>query len=110
MPNQLAMIYLNLTNNENSSEAESARLSFRRRVEIKTLRRYTDMGYTRISRLLNLPRFTIALVCNEPETPKKSDKHPEIRAFNTPIQNRLIDFVESSAEARRMTWSEIIHH
>lgn len=54
MPNQLAMTYLNLTNNDNSSEIASAWLSFRQGVKIKSLRRYTDMGYTGISRTLNL--------------------------------------------------------
>lgn len=32
------------------------------------------------------------------------------RALDTPAKRRLIDFVESSAEARRLTWAELIHH
>lgn len=106
MPNQLNMSYINLT----GTNPGASRLSFRQRVEIKTLRRHTSMSYTEIREALNLPRSTVSTVCNEPKTPEKRTKHPEIRLVDTPAKERLIAFVESSADARRMIWSELIQH
>lgn len=48
MPNQLNMSYINLT----GTNPGASRLSFRQRVEIKTLRRHTSMSYTEIREAL----------------------------------------------------------
>lgn len=68
------------------------------------------MSYTEIREALDLPRSKVSTVCKEPKIPEKRNKHPEIRAFDTPAKERLITFVESSADARRMSWSELIQH
>lgn len=61
------------------------------------------MSHTEICEALNLPRSTISIVCNEPKTPEKHTKHPEILLFDTLPKERLIVFVEFFADARWMT-------
>lgn len=60
---------------------------------------------------LSISKSTVEYVCNEPNKPDKANQHISTSRFHdTPAKARLTDFVESSAEARRLTWAELIHH
>lgn len=107
MPTSLEPIYINL--NPSGPEAVTARLSYKERVQIKTLRDIAGMSYNNIKEAVSQPRSTIRLVCGMPATPSKNRGGPK-RILDTPAKDRLVTFVESSAEGRRMTFGELASH
>lgn len=89
------------------NEARMHRLSYRDRVRIQTLRRDCAWTLSRIGLHMGIPTSTIASVIINPATPRKPTGRPIL--ITTPIKNHLINFVTSSAEARCMTYAQLIH-
>ena len=107
MPTSLEPIYVNL--NPPTTDTPVARLSYKERVQIKTLRDLVGMSYDDIKNAVSQSRTTIRRICNEPATPKKNNGGFR-RVFDTPAKDRLINFIESSAIGRRMTFGELAKH
>ena len=103
MPSSLEPIYVNLSPSD--SDTALARLSYKERIQIKALRDLANMTYRNIQEVVSHPRSTIQRACNLPATPQKPRRK---HIINTPAKDRLVRFIESSAEARRMTFAELI--
>ena len=103
----IQMSYINL-GTDVSDQMIEAQMSYKERVQIKTLRDMTGYSIGQIQRVVGKSRTTIFNVCATPATPRKRQAINGV--LNTPIKHRIVEFIEFFSEGRRMRWSEIIHH
>jgi len=79
------------------------------RYTIKGLYRYLQEPVSRIAALVKQPYSTVHRIVNEAHTPTRGGYRNAL-AYGSPIQRRLVDFLESNTWARRLTYSELSFH
>ena len=79
------------------------------RCTIKGLYRYLQEPISPIAALVKQPYSTVHYIVNEAQTPTRGGYRNAL-AYGSPIRRRLVDFLESNAWARRLTYSELSFH
>ena len=105
MAGRIVLNYVNLSHTGSAGTPEDrrrARLTYKERVVVHALR---NIGWTerQISEHTGLIRITVHSILQQPTTPRKT-RRPTGRRITTPVKTRLIEFVESSAQARQMIY------
>jgi hypothetical protein len=82
------------------------RLTYKERIKIQTL---AEIGWPQkaISQKLGIPRSTVSLCLQTPQTPTKPQGRPPI--LDTPMRQLLVRHATENAEQRRKTREEIAH-
>jgi len=96
--------HVNLTGNPDYRRRN--RITYKERVQIHCLSVTAGLTIDEIARKLRLSASTVQYILTQPATPQKAVRNTPF-LINTPVKNRLIDFVESSAESRRMTYGQL---
>ena len=104
MSSLLVSTWVNLTGNP--TVRRQNRVTYKQRVQIHCLSSSAGLSIEEIARKLGLSTSTIQNILTQPTTPQKVTRN-STRLINTPVKERLLDFIESSAESRRMTYGQL---
>ena len=79
------------------------------RCTIKGLYRYLQEPISHIAALVKQPYSTVHRIVNEAHTPTRGG-YRNAFVYGSPIQRRLVDFLESNNWARRLTYLDLSFH